>query len=68
MSANIGSVDRLIRLTLGILALIGSFVAGITSGLGLALLVVGIILVGTAALRSCPLYRLVGISTCSTGR
>ncbi len=63
MSANIGSVDRLIRLTLGLLVLVGAFFAGPTSTLGITLIVIGVILVGTAALRFCPLYRLVGVST-----
>ncbi len=56
---NIGSADRVLRLVIGalliILALTGTI--GIWGWLGL-------ILVVTAFLRFCPLYRIVGLNTC----
>lgn len=64
MQTNVGSVDRIIRAIAGIAALIGAVALGIGSGGGIALLVVGGILVVTAAVGFCPLYRVLGVSTC----
>ncbi len=61
MKCNVGNVDRIIRAILGIVVLIW----GIVAALWWAILV-GIILLGTAGLRFCPLYRVFGISTCKT--
>lgn len=63
MNRNVGSVDRAARAVLGVAALVSAFVTGATSGLGLVLLVVALVLLGTAAVGFCPLYRLLGIST-----
>ena len=56
---NMGGMDRLVRLLLGVvlivLALTGTI--GVWGWLGL-------ILVGTAFVRFCPLYRVFGMSTC----
>lgn len=68
MNRNVGTVDRAARAVLGVAALVWAFVTGATSGLGLVLLVVAVVLLGTAALGFCPLYRLLGISTDSTRR
>lgn len=68
MNRNVGSVDRAARAVLGVAALVSAFVTGATSGLGLVLLVVALVLLGTAAVGFCPLYRLLGISTDSIRR
>ena len=52
---NVGNTDRLIRALLGALLLIGallgtSWIAGL----------IGAVLLGTAYLRFCPVYRLLG--------
>ncbi len=61
MTTNIGTVDRMLRLVLGIvlivLALAGTI--GIWGWLGL-------VLVGTAFLKFCPAYALFGFKTCAT--
>lgn len=59
MKTNVGSIDRILRLVLG-LVLIGLTVSG-TIGLWGWL---GLVLVGTAAIGSCPLYTLIGLNTC----
>jgi hypothetical protein len=64
MNANVGNADRLIRLVLAALAAVIAVSVGASSGLGLLLLVVAGVLVVTAAVGFCPLYRLVGKSTC----
>lgn len=58
---NIGSIDRALRMVAGVLLL--AFAA--LSGHPLHLLgLIGIVPLATAALRVCPLYSLLGISTC----
>lgn len=68
-SQNENTADRVIRVVLGAALVTASFVAlGITSGagLGIAAAAVGAILLVTGAIGFCPLYRLLGISTCKT--
>lgn len=63
MTANIGNIDRIARFVLGALALI----LGLTSFGGTAqviAIIVGLLLIGTAAMRFCAAYRLLGINTC----
>ncbi len=68
--ANVGSTDRMLRFALGAALLAAPFLppfAEIFAGLGLwkfAIVAVGAVLMATAALRFCPAYRLIGISTC----
>ncbi len=65
MGHNIGNADRALRALIGILALLGAFVLGWFSGwMVWAAVVVGVIMLVTAAMGFCPLYRLVGINTC----
>lgn len=59
MQMNVGMLDRLARAVLG-LALISLVFWGPRSPLGW----LGLVLIGTSVFRFCPLYRLVGISTC----
>ena len=63
MGRNVGNADRIIRLVVGIAALVGAFVVGIGSVGGVVLLLVGAIMLGTAAIGFCPLYRVLGLST-----
>ncbi|HSO03629.1 MAG TPA: DUF2892 domain-containing protein [Candidatus Limnocylindrales bacterium] len=64
MQTNVGSTDRIIRAIVGIAALIGAVALGLGTGGGIALLVVGAIMVVTAAVGFCPLYRVLGLNTC----
>ncbi len=65
MKRNVGNFDRIIRVlvavALGYLHLSGT----VTGTFGPLLLVVGIILLLTALAGSCPLYSLLGISSCA---
>lgn len=67
---NVGSLDRAVRIVLGLVLLAAPFVspaADALTGWGawrFAVPVAGLIFLGTAAFRVCPLYRLVGIRTC----
>ncbi len=67
MKANESTVDRIIRAVVGVAALLGAFAIG--SGVTfVALLVVGAILLVTAAVGFCPLYRVFGINTCPVAK
>lgn len=58
---NVGSIDRIVRVTLG-LALIATAVVG-----GWRWGWVGVVPLATALLGWCPLYTLTGVRTCPVG-
>ncbi len=60
MDRNVGTIDRIIRLALGVM-LLGLY--GALEPPLRYLTLVGLIPLGTAILGSCPLYTLFGIST-----
>lgn len=59
MKANVGGVDRILRIVTG-LVLIGLAVAGI----GAPWTWIGIVPLATGAFRFCPFYPLLGINSC----
>lgn len=63
MTTNVSTTDRIIRLIIATAALVGAFALGMGSVPGIVLIVVAVVMVGTAAVGFCPLYRLFGIST-----
>lgn len=70
MEPNVGSMDRSVRIVVGIvLGIVGIAVfAGPLSGLGTVVgaiaLVAGVVMLGTGLTRQCLLYRPLGIDTC----
>jgi Protein of unknown function (DUF2892) len=56
---NVGSADRISRIVLGLILIALMFVGPKT-----AWGVIGVIPLVTAFLRTCPLYSLIGVSTC----
>lgn len=68
MNANLGNPDRLIRVLLGLalffMPLLNIPAIWSTALLAYGSMAVGLVLVLTAVFRFCPLYRLVGLSTC----
>jgi hypothetical protein len=68
MTANVGNMDRILRAILGIILFIAPLlnIPAIWSSAYLAYgsMAVGLILVATALFRFCPLYRMLGLSTC----
>ena len=66
MSSNISGADRIIRLVIAVAAVIGALAVGASSVLGIILFVVAAIMLVTAAVGFCPLYRLFGLSTKKT--
>lgn len=64
MRTNEGTADRAIRVVLGVAAIAGALLVGASSVAGIVLFVVAGVLLVTAAVGFCPLYRVFGISTC----
>ena len=68
MTTNVGALDRLARSVLGIFLILAPFVSSMPlfeSSLATVIsVVVGLILAGTAAISSCPLYSILGLKTC----
>ncbi|MGM8936166.1 YgaP family membrane protein [Pseudomonas neustonica] len=60
MKTNVGTIDRVIRILLGML-LIGLSLTGTIGLWGW----IGVVPLATGVMRFCPLYPLLGISTCS---
>lgn len=64
---NVGSADKTIRLIVGLLlAAFGVLSAGLSSTVGIIALVVGLVLLVTAAVGCCPLFRIFGINSIKT--
>ncbi|MCF6305990.1 MAG: DUF2892 domain-containing protein [Rhodobacteraceae bacterium] len=59
---NIGATDRIIRIMIGV-ALIAAYFLLPNLPFGIVALLVGIIAIGTAAINSCLLYTILGLST-----
>lgn len=64
MKANMGSTDRIIRLTIAVVLGILYFTNMITGTLGIILLVVAIIFLATSFISFCPAYSILGLRTC----
>lgn len=64
MTVNLGSADRVIRIVLGLVLIALAFTAGLGTLGTILSAVVGGVLVVTALMRFCPLYRLIGVRTC----
>ena len=69
MTVNVGTVDRALRALLGLAAVALVFAGPIAEPGGwgwerIALAAVGAIMLGTSAMKFCPLYRNFGLRTC----
>ena len=63
MKKNVGTIDRSIRGLVGVALLAYYFLAGVSGTLGIVVLVIGIAMLGTAAIGWCPPYSLIGLNT-----
>jgi hypothetical protein len=59
MNMNLGQLERTLRIVAG-LVLVALVFVGPKTPWGW----IGLILIGTGAIRFCPIYRLLGLSTC----
>lgn len=62
LKKNVGSVERIIRLVVGVAAIIAFFMLPDASYR--YWLLIGIVPLATGLMSSCPLYTIFGISTC----
>jgi len=63
MKVNVGGIDRILRIVLG-LALIGATLAGMIGMWGW----IGVVPLATGIFRFCPAYTLIGVKTCESGK
>lgn len=63
MTANVGTIDRILRAVAGVVLLVLGFMS-FSGGVQIGAIIVGVVLLATAGMRFCPAYRLLGIKTC----
>lgn len=63
MTRNVSNLDRIIRVVIAVVSVIAAMSAGSSSGLAILLYLVAAVMLGTAAMGFCPLYRIFGLST-----
>ena len=68
MTTNVGTIDRLLRLALGVGLLYLAFFSGLPAFAvplpKYAAALIGVIMLLTSGLRMCPIYSLLGFKTC----
>ena len=68
MHPNVGPADRILRAILGLALIAIAFIPALplfgSPVLQAIAIIVGLVLLATALARFCPLYRLLGLSTC----
>ncbi|MBR2657589.1 MAG: DUF2892 domain-containing protein [Loktanella sp.] len=68
MTVNVGDLDRILRAIIGVVLLALPFVSGLAlfnSTIATVISVLlGLVMLGVAATRSCPLYTVLGVRTC----
>lgn len=64
MERNTSGLDRIVRVIIAIVAFVGAAAIGFGSVGAWILLLVAAIMLVTAAIGFCPLYRIFGVSTC----
>jgi hypothetical protein len=60
---NVGTIDRIVRIIVGIALLYGVWMNMVASPLSYLVALIGIIALVTGAIGTCPAYSLMGIST-----
>lgn len=68
MTANLGNIDRIFRLVLGIVLLAAPFISALVLFQGNIATIIsftaGLVMVGTSTMKFCPLYSIFGVRTC----
>ncbi len=65
---NVGEVDRVVRVVIGLVALGIYFANYISAPVSYILLLIALVMFFTAAMSSCLLYTLLGINTSASGK
>lgn len=66
MKKNMGTIDKLIRLAIAAVVVVLYYMGIIPGTLGIVLLVLAGVFVLTSLISFCPLYTIVGLSTCKS--
>jgi hypothetical protein len=64
MKKNMGSADRMIRIVVAIILAALYFTGTVTGTLGIVLVIIAGVFTLTSVISFCPLYSIVGLSTC----
>lgn len=68
MMDNVGKPDAVIRLVAGAVLFVVAAIFNATPLISLLAALAGIVMVGTALTRKCPLYAILGLTTCPRER
>lgn len=60
---NVGGIDRILRIVVGAVLLVAFFMLP-GHGLRWLFAVLGLVALGTGLMKTCPLYSILGFSTC----
>lgn len=67
MTKNVGTVDRIIRLIIGVVLILAPFVSGMAmfenAVVTVIAIIVGLVMLVTSAMNFCPLYQITGLRT-----
>ena len=64
---NVGKINRVARFILGILLILVPFISGAAvfeGAMTWVSVIIGAVLIATAGMKFCPLYRILGVNTC----
>lgn len=64
LAKNVGGIDRILRIVVGLALLVGFFMNAEASMRWLYL--IGLVPLATGLMQTCPLYALIGLNTCPT--
>ena len=64
LAKNVGGIDRIARIVIGLALILGFFLNPEASLRWLYL--IGIVPLATGLMQTCPLYSIIGLNTCST--
>ena len=64
MKKNMGTIDKVVRVTIAAIIAILYFTNVITGTLGIVLLILAGVFVLTSLISFCPIYSIFGLSTC----
>ena len=65
MKKNMGTIDRVLRTLIAIVALYLYFTGAVSATLGLVFIAIAAVFLLTSLVSFCPLYTLFGIKTCA---
>jgi hypothetical protein len=66
MKKNVGTIDRIVRILIAVVAAILVFAKVVTGTWAIVVIVAGVIMLATSIFNTCPIYCALGWSTCKT--